>query len=69
VVVDERVADVGEGQPAQRGNGVVGAGAPGGHVVEERSQRGFVHRCHIVADHRPFATLAEVTRPPATVLA
>jgi hypothetical protein len=69
VMIHERVADIGEGEAAQRGNGVVGAGAPGRHVVEERSQRGFVHRFTSSQMIGRSPPCAEVTRRAARVLA
>ena len=46
MVVDEGVADVGEREAPQRGDGVVGSHAPGRHVVEQRPQRRFLHGRH-----------------------
>ena len=43
VVIDERPADVGEGQPPQPGDGIVGGDPPGREVVEHRPQRRFLH--------------------------
>ena len=43
VVVDEGVADVGERQPPQPADDVVGVDAAGGEVVEQRPQGRFVH--------------------------
>ena len=43
VVVDEGVADVGERQPLQPADDLVGVDAPGLQLVEQRPQRLFVH--------------------------
>jgi len=43
VVVDEGVADVGERQPLQPPDDLLGIDAAGLEVVEQRSQRRFVH--------------------------
>ena len=43
MVIDESVTDVDEGQPTQARDRRVGVDAPGDDVVEELSQRGFVH--------------------------
>ena len=50
VVVDERVAEVGERQPAQARDGLVGRHLAGADAVDQRPQRGLVHR-PCVADH------------------
>ena len=44
VVIDERVADVGERQPAQLGDGVVGGDRAVAHAVEQLPEVGLVHR-------------------------
>ena len=51
VVIDERAADVGERQPAQAADDVVGAAPAGRQVVEQRPQRRFVHR-PMLPEHR-----------------
>ena len=45
-MVDQGVSDIGERQPPERGDGIVGADAAGGHVVEQCPQRRFVHARH-----------------------
>ena len=42
-MVDERVADLGERQPAQLGDGLVGRHRPARSVVDQPAQRGLVH--------------------------
>ena len=46
VMVDAGIAEIGEGQPAQRPDGIVGGNAAVAHVLEQRSQRRFVHVVH-----------------------
>ena len=49
VVVDPGEPEVGEGQPAQAADRVVGRAAAGRHVVEELAERGLVHQAHYPA--------------------
>ena len=44
VVIDEGVAEIGEREPAQAGDDLVGVDSAGGQVVEQCAQRRFVHR-------------------------
>ena len=59
VVVDQRVADVGERQPAQLGDGVVGAALAAADVVDQLPHVGLVHDSHAtVGDSLDWTTLA-----------
>ena len=55
VVVDEGIAEIGEGEPAQPGDGVVGRQFPGADGVDHRPQLGLVHLV-IVAERPPVLT-------------
>jgi hypothetical protein len=46
MVVDEGVAEVGERQPAEPGDDLVGTDAAGDQLVEQGAQRRFVHGAH-----------------------
>ena len=43
MMVDQRAIDIGKWQAAQLGNGVVGVGNAGTHVVDQLAQSCFVH--------------------------
>ena len=46
VVVDERVAEVGERQPREARRGLVGRHLAGPDALDQRPQRGIVHSTH-----------------------
>jgi hypothetical protein len=50
VVVDERVTEVGERQPAQSRDGVIGRHDPAAQIVDEATQRRFVHPAMLPED-------------------
>ena len=51
VVVDEGIAEIGEGQPPQPGDGVVGRQFAGADGVDHRPQLGLVHL--VIVAERP----------------
>jgi prephenate dehydratase len=63
VVVDPGEAQVGEGKPPQRGDGVVGRDGAASHVVEEAAQGRLVH-----GGHYPARTMTSIAflGPPGT---
>ena len=53
VVVDEGVADIGERQPLEPADDLVGVDASGLELVEQLPQRPFVHHAHAARSRRP----------------
>ena len=49
VVVDPRVAEIGEREAPEPADGIIGWAHTRGHVVEKLSKRGLVHQAHYPA--------------------
>ena len=52
MVIDQRIADVGEGQPAKSGNGIVSAERAGLNIGQQLTDIGLVHGMHAATMRR-----------------